>query len=51
LQEENQQTKLTVTQGDYSKVAEGDRRYKETYNNGEGWNPILMEIKKLVETV
>ncbi len=51
LQEENKQTKLTVTQGDYSKVAEGDRRYKETYNNGEGWNPILMEIKKLVETV
>ena len=43
------QTILTVTQGDYSKVADGDRRYKETYNNGEGWNPILVEIKKLVE--
>jgi uncharacterized protein YndB with AHSA1/START domain len=40
---------LTVTQGDYSKVAEGDRRYKESYNNGEGWNPILVQIKKLVE--
>ena len=43
-------TILTVTQGDYSKVAEGERRYKEAYNNGEGWNPILVEIKKLVES-
>lgn len=43
------QTTLTVTQGDYSTVAEGERRYQETYNNGEGWNPILREIKKLVE--
>ena len=43
------QTTLTVTQGDYSTVAEGERRYQEAYNNGEGWNPILREIKKLVE--
>jgi uncharacterized protein YndB with AHSA1/START domain len=43
------QTILTVTQGDYSTVAEGERRYNESYNNGEGWNPILAEIKKLVE--
>ncbi len=49
LSAENGQTILTVTQGDYSKVAEGERRYKEAYNNGEGWNPILVEIKKLVE--
>lgn len=42
-------TILNVTQGDYNKVAEGERRYKESYNNGEGWNPILVEIKKLVE--
>jgi hypothetical protein len=40
---------LTVTQGDYSKVAEGEKRYTEAFNNGEGWNPILVEIKKLVE--
>ncbi len=50
LIEERGHTVLTVTQGDYSKVAEGEKRYKETYNNGEGWNPILLEIKKLVET-
>jgi uncharacterized protein YndB with AHSA1/START domain len=45
----NDQTLLTVTQGDYSKVADGEKRYKEASNNGEGWNPILVEIKKLVE--
>lgn len=45
----NEQTVFTVTQGDYNKVAEGEKRYKESYNNGEGWNPILVEIKKLVE--
>ena len=49
LQEENGQTILNVTQGDYSSVAEGERRYKEAYNGGEGWNPILVLIKKLVE--
>ena len=49
LTEKNGGTTLTVQQGDYSKVAEGDRRYKESYNNGEGWDPILKEIKRLVE--
>ncbi|HYV95516.1 MAG TPA: SRPBCC domain-containing protein [Chitinophagales bacterium] len=49
LSEDNGQTVLTVTQGDYSTVADGERRYNETYNGGEGWNPILVEIKKLVE--
>jgi uncharacterized protein YndB with AHSA1/START domain len=49
LKEENGITNLVVTQGDYSKVAEGEKRYKDSYNNGEGWNPILFEIKKLVE--
>ncbi len=42
-------TKLTVTQGDYTKVGDGDRRYAESYNDGEGWNPILKAIKSLVE--
>jgi len=49
LAETNGKTTLTVTQGDYSTVAEGEKRYKEAYNNGEGWNPILIEIKKIVE--
>ena len=46
---EGPKTQLKVTQGDYAKVAEGERRYQEAYNNGEGWNPILIEIKKLAE--
>ena len=49
LAEQNGQTTLTVTQGDYATVADGEKRYKEAYNGGEGWNPILVEIKKLVE--
>jgi len=47
--EENGITLFTVTQGDYATVAEGEKRYQDSYNNGEGWNPILVEIKKLVE--
>ena len=49
LKEENGKTILTVTQGDYNKVADGEKRYKEASNNGEGWNPILVEIKKVAE--
>ncbi|AXY73460.1 hypothetical protein D3H65_05485 [Paraflavitalea soli] len=49
LAAENGHTVLTVTQGDYSKVAEGERRYQEAWNNGEGWNPILVQIKQLAE--
>ena len=49
LTPDNGKTHFKVTQGDYSTVADGERRYKDSYNNGEGWNPILVEIKKLVE--
>ena len=49
LMPQNGHTILTVTQGDYNTVAEGERRYQEAYNNGEGWNPILVQIKQLVE--
>lgn len=47
LKKTNGQTILYFTQGDYNKVAEGERRYKEFYNCGEGWNLILVEIKKM----
>jgi uncharacterized protein YndB with AHSA1/START domain len=50
LIENGEQTVLNVSQGDYSTVADGERRYQDSYNNGEGWNPILIEIKKLVES-
>lgn len=47
---QNGNTLLKVEQGDYSTVAEGEKRFKDSSNNGEGWNPILVEIKKLVES-
>jgi uncharacterized protein YndB with AHSA1/START domain len=43
-------TDLQVVMGDFSTVAEGEKRYKETDNNGVGWTPILEEIKKLAES-
>ena len=49
LSEENAETILLVSQGDYSSVADGERRYAESYNGGQGWNPILLEIKKILE--
>lgn len=42
-------TVLHVTQGDYSKVADGAKRYTDSYNNGEGWNPIMVQIKEIAE--
>ncbi|MBA2423596.1 MAG: SRPBCC domain-containing protein [Chitinophagales bacterium] len=48
LREENGQTILTATQGDYSTVGDGENRYRHTVEGG-GWQPILEEIKKLVE--
>ena len=48
LEEKDGGTQLTVSQGDYSTVAEGDKRYQETVDGG-GWAPILDAIQKLVE--
>jgi uncharacterized protein YndB with AHSA1/START domain len=48
LAAENGKTILTVTQGDYLTVSNGEKRYNETIQGG-GWEPILKEIKKLVE--
>jgi uncharacterized protein YndB with AHSA1/START domain len=42
-------TLLRVTHGDYDEVADGARRYAESWNNGTGWSPILEEIKKVAE--
>ena len=50
LEDEGAVQKLTVIQGDYTQVAEGERRYQEAYNNGQGWNPILQQIKELLES-
>lgn len=50
LEDEGAGQKLTVIQGDYTQVAEGERRYQEAYNNGQGWNPILQQIKELIQS-
>jgi uncharacterized protein YndB with AHSA1/START domain len=46
--EKNGETTLNVTQGDYSLVGDGEKRYKETVEGG-GWEPMLVLIKKLIE--
>lgn len=51
LFEENGQTKLTVSQDGFEDAENGQKRYQKVNNNGEGWNSILKQIKKLVETV
>ena len=48
LKEENGQIMLTATQGDYSTVGDGEKRFRDALDGG-GWQPILDEIKKLVE--
>ncbi|PWU00040.1 MAG: hypothetical protein C5B52_09730 [Bacteroidetes bacterium] len=49
IQNNNGSSLLTVTQGDYSKVGDGEKRYQETVAGG-GWTPILEAIKNLVES-
>jgi uncharacterized protein YndB with AHSA1/START domain len=48
LSTKNGVTLFTVTQGDYSMVANGEERYNEAIKEG-GWSSILTEIKNLVE--
>lgn len=49
LAEKSGEVTLVVTQGDYNLVGDGQRRYSEAYNGGEGWNPILIKIKTTAE--
>lgn len=49
LEEQKGQTVLTVTQGDYAKVAEGQSRYDHAMQEG-GWESILVQIKKVAES-
>lgn len=45
---EGNQTRLTVTQGDYAIVADGEKRYQDTLSEG-GWNGVLQQIKQITE--
>ncbi len=42
-------TTLTVSQDGFEKAADGEKRYNDVYNDGKGWDPILVEIKKVAE--
>lgn len=48
--EEDGRTLLTVSQGDYNTVAQGPARYEHSVKGG-GWDPLLRQIKALVEGV
>ena len=43
-------SELIVQQFGFENAADGEKRYLDVYNNGEGWNPILVQIKALAET-
>jgi uncharacterized protein YndB with AHSA1/START domain len=46
LKAENGTTELTVSQGDFSKVADGEKRYQHTVG---GWDLALKGLKELLE--
>lgn len=50
LASEGEQTILSVTQGDYMRVDDGEKRYNDAHTAG-GWSAILGEIKKVAEAV
>lgn len=41
-------THLVVTQGDYTKVADGEKRHNDAVNQG-GWSALLEKIKTIAE--
>jgi uncharacterized protein YndB with AHSA1/START domain len=46
----NGTTTLTITQDGFENAADSEKRYQDVYNNGDGWNPILKEIKRVAES-
>ncbi len=50
LSEKNGVTTFTVAQDGFENAADGEKRYIDVYNNGDGWNPILVQIKNIVES-
>lgn len=49
IEETEDGSKLTVTQDGFETAADGDKRYRDVYNDGAGWDPILQQIKELLE--
>ncbi|MDW3196423.1 MAG: SRPBCC domain-containing protein [Cytophagales bacterium] len=48
LRDKAGKTFLTVMQGDFSRVAQGRKRYESTIAGG-GWASVLADLKKVVE--
>jgi hypothetical protein len=49
LKENGDDVEFKVSQYGFEDAADGEKRYKEIYNNGDGWQPILVAIKELIE--
>ena len=49
LTENGDDVEFKVSQYGFEDAADGEKRYKEIYNNGDGWQPILVAIKELIE--
>ena len=49
LQQQKGAIVLSVIQDGFEGAAEGRKRFEETYNNGEGWKPMLVQIKAVAE--
>lgn len=48
LIKEGEGTLFKVTQGDYSKVEDGEKRYKDSMD-ADGWQSVLEKIKEIAE--
>jgi len=46
LQPTNQGTELIITQKDFSRVSQGDKRYEDSLN---GWKLVLPKMKEIAE--
>lgn len=51
LKDVNDATSLHISPSDFSKAGNGEKRYKDVSNNGDGWNPILIQVKKLQKKI
>ena len=41
-------SRLIVIQDGFEGAADGEKRYQDVYNKGDGWNPILKSIAEVV---
>lgn len=49
IKKDNGKVYLSISQGDYAKVEDGQKRYDEAQNDGHGWIDILHKIKEISE--